>query len=175
MEYAHKTSNCIVGKEYLVAHAKLELFRDCGNVIIHVPIFPLKHTDPQFAFEKEHYHVDGRFDYKDAVELALFSITGGRTNNIVVTHQKDTRFNNQYKLMNVEYLVRKCLRKVTGIDPPKDSLIYNEWYNEYLGQSCAGKKCPHWGNTMITVKGKTYCPLHGLFADPEKEIIVEPY
>lgn len=36
------------------------------------------------------------------------------------------------------------------------------WYNSFLGKSCAGKKCPHLGTTMIEQEGKLVCPLHKL-------------
>lgn len=173
MEYANKVDNCIVGKEYLVAHAKIK-FSNSG-VTIHVPIIPLKHADPQFGFKKDHYHIDGRFDYKDAIVFGKFYIVGGLTNQIICLNEFGPEWEYPYKLLAIEYLVKKCLRKKTGIDPPKNSLVYNEWYDTYLGKSCAGKKCPHFGTQMITVKGKTFCPLHNLHADPIKEIIVPIY
>lgn len=173
MEYAHKVENCIIGREYLVAHAKLKMINRCDEIVF-VPIIPLKHADLQFVFKDEHYHIDGRFDCNDAKTNAGFDIVGGVTNQIVILDEKSPR-HYAYKIIGIEYLVKKCLRKKTGIDPPKNSILYNSWYDTYLGKSCAGKKCPHFGTQMITVKGKTFCPLHNLHADPIKEIIVPIY
>lgn len=156
----------------MVAHAFLDFYNRKEKCI--VPIIPLKHGDPQFGVEADHYHIDGRFDYKEAVRIGKFTIVAGMTSQVVIADEEATMYHNKFRILEIKFLKKKCLRKETGI-PPDVSMLYEDWYNKFLGKSCAGKKCPHFGTQMITVNGKTYCPLHGLYADPETLVVVNPY
>jgi len=58
-----------------------------------------------------------------------------------------------------------CTQAETGLAIPPGNEKYAKWYAGYIGQSCAGKKCPHLGTEMMPRDGRLVCPLHGLMAD----------
>jgi len=49
---------------------------------------------------------------------------------------------------------------------------WKEWYANYIGKSCKGRKCPHYGTHMLEVNGSLLCPLHHLKGDIETETII---
>jgi len=170
MEYAHKVSKLVIGKNYLVAHAILKMgyFKE---TIISIPINPLKHNDNQFSDVGSHYHIDGRFPVRVANKHDFNVDKFGRTNIIITSDSEYCR----YEIKDIRYYKRKCIRLTTGLKPPDTADKYNDWYKSMIGKSCAGKRCPHYGATMIEVNGKLFCPLHNLHGNIKTMKIVEPY
>lgn len=151
-----------VGKMYTVECAGYET--PAGRVYW-VPIIGPKHSDGQLGVKEQHYHVDGRFTNMYVNQL-------GQTSTVLhVDHAREHRF------IGIEKRRKKCQRLTTGLPVPKGILradnLYSRWYKSMIGKSCKGRKCPHYGQKMITVKGRLECPLHGLVGDPEKEVIIE--
>lgn len=161
---AHEQSKLIIGKEYSVAHA---IIIHTNGSIHNVPINPFKHKDPQLGANFYHYHIDGRFAM-DAWTRYYFSIKNGITNFAV------TLSSSHYKLVDIIFKKKRCVRLTTGVNPPpmffesKNS----EWYQTMKGKSCAGRKCPHFGTVMIELNGILVCPLHNLKGDIIREIII---
>lgn len=177
MQYAHKVSKLVVGRYYLVAHA--EIIFDNNTRIHHIPVLPHLHKDPQFgkAGEFEHYHIDGRF-YASAFIRYRFRIDENGKTNYVIYLQKEPSFLGNYIVKSIVYKKTVCMGLTTGVRPPVESIYpddapYMKWYNKYIGKSCKGKKCPHFGTMMIEDNGVLSCPMHGLHADSKTEIIIK--
>lgn len=51
----------------------------------------------------------------------------------------------------------------------------DELENVEVGKSCKGKKCPHFGTTMIEKDGVLICPLHNLKGSLKTSKIVKSY
>lgn len=168
---AHTQSKLKAGSFYSVCHA---IISHDGKTY-YVPVSPLKHKDPQFGGSGallDHCHIDGRFPM-DKFCKDLFDLDSkGRTNSAVFFGIP------QYTVLQLVYIRARCIRKTTGVKPPKISpwtqgpSNYMEWYNSMIGKSCAGKKCPHYGTTMIEEKGKLICPLHNLTACAKTEQVI---
>jgi len=171
MEYAHKTSNCIVGREYLVAVATSK-DRYSGK-LYETPVFPLLHSDPTFSLGYKHYHIDSRFISVGKEGDWRIKSNGEVGYPIWVNHDGADPF------VSIEFKPLKCIRKITYLKQPESTgkfeKAYWDWYESMIGKSCAGKKCPHYGATMILARGKLICPMHSLHADPITEKIVKPY
>lgn len=168
MEYAHKISNLVIGKKYLVSHAEMKKNYQ-NNFNFYVPVLPHFHQDGAFSPAPEHYHIDKRFSLSQAAKSAL-TLPSGKLTEIVINSTWET-------CTGIKFFVRKCLRLdniLTIPDSPKGDK-YREWYQQQIGKSCAGKHCPHYGTTMIEVEGKIYCPMHNLHADPITLKVVNPY
>jgi len=152
---AHETSNLQVGKMYSVAHVKVKI-RDF-DIELEVPINPKLHNDKiDFDFDDDHYHVDGRF-IKDNTKLAYrYWIDNGKTNTVVLKHTPI------YKVSEVFYKTKKCLRLTTGIKGDESQKVYATFVKKYTGRKCKGRKCPHWGVIMNNIDGVLVCPMHGL-------------
>lgn len=156
MEKAHELSTLVVGKYYLVAHVS-GFNKDTGEKLWDEPIFPILHSDPQFARNDiMHYHKDGRF-------------------------RKDIHFSN-YIVSNVDvnlsevfYLRKKCLSAVCGLYMPQEQKKWVDWQKDMVGKSCKGKKCPHRGAMMIEVDGHLFCPMHNLVGCATTEKIVDKF
>lgn len=156
-----------VGKYYLVPCALVKAQKN-GNVEFIIPILGIKHTDKQLGVSYEHYHIDSRF----CRSSQLVNINEeGRTNNILSTDPQNGV--NEFFVAEVQYRKRKCIRDTTGIAPPRLALKYWRWYEEQIGKTCKGKKCPHLGHTMHEKNGHLECPLHGLIGDIKKEVIID--
>lgn len=180
---AHEQSNLSVGKQYLVAHAFLEYddknFTDgaTGTSRTYVPIIPNLHTDPQLGIRERHYHIDGRFPISQKMQNRL-NIVNGETSHIIAV---DSKFF-LYRFIKIVYRSVKCVGSNTGL--PMHRLIakypthvertgYLNWYKQYIGKSCAGKKCPHYGATMQKKGDLLVCPLHGLTAECKTKVIIQ--
>lgn len=168
-DIAHEQSVLIVGKYYSVAHAVL-LTKDGKKH--YVPINPFKHKDPQFGADFYHYHIDGRFGMTRWA-LNWFNVIDGKTNMAVSEDEKSFNVTARYKIENIVYRTKRCLRTTTGVKPPVYATSYFKWYNTMVGKKCTGRKCPHFGTVMVEDNGKLVCPMHGLRGDMEKEIIIE--
>lgn len=178
MQYAHKTSKLVIGKYYLVAHAVL-LF-DGDDKEYHVPVLPHLHSDPQFgkAGEFEHYHIDGRFIRSKHMDTWFDIDDDGKTNQVVYI-QNEFPYLGNYIVKTVLFKKCKCKRLTTGVKPPVKYPFtidhpYLKWYNGFIGKQCKGKKCPHFGTTMIdNGNGLLVCPMHDLHADGLTQKIIE--
>lgn len=169
MEYAHRVSTLKIGQVYLVAHAKI-VNEISGHHWADVPVIPIPHLDKAFAPGiKEHYHLDIRFGMPFYVK-SKFRVENYHSNCPVML--KDWL---GYNVVEIIFKPKKCLRLNTGINPPEKATKYWKWYESMLGKSCKGKKCPHYGATMIEADGKIYCPMHHLHADPITLKVVNPY
>lgn len=116
------------------------------------------HVDKSFGPKLQHYHIDGRFSNG-------ITNTEGKTNEAIFE---------PYGQLKIVIRKKKCIRSTTGSNPPLTSTEYWRWYDTMEGKSCAGKKCPHMGATMLLNNGILVCPLHNLRGCPEKEIIIQP-
>ncbi len=169
MEYAHKVSKLVKGKMYLVAHAHI-INKISDHHWADIPVIPIPHKDEAFApLVSEHYHLDMRFGMPTYVKHK-YCIQDAKSNHPVLIEDWFA-----YYVEKIIYLPKRCLRLNTGLNPPQDAVKYNNWYKSMLGKSCAGKRCPHYGATMIEDNGKMYCPMHNLHADPLTLKVVEPY
>lgn len=170
MEYAHKVSKLVKGKTYLVAHA--QIVSSFKTIWANVPIIPILHKDEKFAPHiGEHYHLDMRFSTPPYVKHK-FVIDKSQSNVPVL---KNDIYG--FYIAEIIFLEKKCLRLNTSLKIPqtKSADRYHEWYKSMIGKSCAGKRCPHYGATMIEDNGKIYCPMHNLHADPLTLKVVAPY
>lgn len=155
-----------VGKVYTVPHAILERL---NGQVSKVPINPFKHKDPQFGADFYHYHIDGRFSM-DSWARRHFAIERGLTNHAI----HDTGY---YVMKGIVHIDKRCIRLTTGTKPPlanwKGEISkWAKWKETMVGKSCAGRKCPHLGTTMIEINGKLICHLHALEGDLQTEVII---
>lgn len=180
MEKAHEAQQLEIGKKYLVAHAVM--VNECGSVpmatLSYIPIIPILHKDKQFGVDIKHYHHDGRFAFTADKSLGNFMVDDkGKTNHIIYD---DPKFQGGNKVLRIVYKQKECIRLTTGIKPPRRNTKhykeggkkYHEWYQSMIGQSCAGKRCPHLGAIMIEEKGKLVCPLHKLKGNIKTEKVI---
>jgi len=152
-----------VGNFYDVPCAEI-LMSDGRNYFI--PVFDLLHTDKQFGFPHEHYHIDGRFHVHPRMHHE-FSLHAGHTSAVIVPNGQG------YKFVGIVTKNVKCERLQTGIVIPQQPTekqrpkvdLYEKWYQGYVGITCHGRRCPHLGTEMLEKNGKLVCPLHNLTAD----------
>jgi hypothetical protein len=172
---AHKINTLQVGKFYKVWHAECE-WR--GKTWL-IPVNPNLHKDPQFGgISACHYHIDGRFFIPLQICQDLY-IHNGYTNHAVFV-PKVNEYIGAAPLIFKQLVLRtsKCIRLTTGTKPPlMDYSLHPSkwylWYQKQIGKSCAGKKCPHRGASMIDNGTHLVCPLHNLHGDRITEIIIE--
>jgi hypothetical protein len=157
MEKAHEQSTLVVGKYYLVAHVTA-FCKNTGKKLYDEPIFPIYHSDPQFAKAADilHYHKDGRF--RKGIHFS---------NSIVSNADVD--------LSEVFYIRKKCVSAVCGLYMPQEQKSWLVWQKSMVGKSCKGKKCPHRGAMMIEVDGHLFCPMHNLVGCAKTEKIVDKF
>lgn len=172
MEYAHKADILIIGRKYLVAHARI-IRKLSDSFWGDVPIIPILHKDEAFAPGiDEHYHLDMRFGMPQYIKWR-FAVNNSKSRMPVLKED-----NYGYMISEIVFIEKKCLRLNTGLNIPEDkerTKRYDLWYKSMLGKSCAGKRCPHYGAIMIEDKGKIYCPMHNLHADLITLKVVNPY
>ncbi|WEA01708.1 hypothetical protein [Mucilaginibacter sp. SJ] len=154
-----------IGQKYEVDCAVLEWKED--GIIYYVPVFDHLHADPQFGFEYEHYHIDGRFEMHPRVRH-WFNIKYGYTLTVIVKHDMGS-----YNFKGIIQQSLKCEWERTGllfIKQPKEKQrenlkSYETWYESFVGRSCKGRRCPHYGTEMLENNGQLVCPMHHLTAD----------
>jgi hypothetical protein len=80
-----------------------------------------------------------------------------------------------YNLIAVHQRPVKCTGQNTGLAFAEQTNPgnYAAWYQTYLGRSCAGRKCPHYGTAMPERDGVLVCPMHGLRADLQTLAIID--
>jgi len=155
----------LIGESYSIPCAQIRLREDDKTFFI--PVFDHAHTDPQFGFPHRHYHIDARFDIEPRM-LQYFKIKEGHTSAVLTPDAPTT-----YTVQAITYRTLTCVRANTGIslpeipNPQQQEKIdaYHQWYQRYIGQACNGRKCPHFGTTMLNLDNKLVCPMHGLMAD----------
>lgn len=179
MDYAHKINELHVGKRYMVAHARIKF---SYGQMADIPVLPNKHTDKQFGYAAsfEHYHIDGRFDMPKSLTPYFRMEDNGKSNCVVYVDSSCVEDTALYKVTDIVYKVRKCKRLTTGTMPPMLSRMtgkkseYLNWYNRYVGKSCRGKKCPHFGTNMIDKgDGVLVCPMHDIHASSKTLKVIE--
>ncbi len=161
-----------IGESYEVTCAELRWKGD--GLLFYIPIFDHLHADPQFGFQHEHYHIDGRFEMHPRMRH-WFKITDGHTLTIIVKHN-----NGSYRFIKTVKRQLRYERSSTGLlfttEPSSTSVEnlknYHEWYRTFIGRSCKGNRCPHYGMEMLEKNGKLVCPLHHLTADPKSQLII---
>lgn len=158
-----------VGKYYLVQCALIM----CETSKFWIPIIGPPHRDPQFGFHHKHYHIDGRFISNSCVYP--IRISDGKTANVLLFEDVGPSY---LRVLEIDWKKKKCVNPSTGLPKLKKTEKYfppsnwKEFQDSYKGKSCAGKKCPHYGQHMHEVDGNLVCPLHGLIGDMETEIII---
>lgn len=153
-----------VGEHYSTSCAEISM--DDGQ-IYYVPVFDLLHADTQFGFPHMHYHIDGRFHLHPRIQH-LLNVRSGHTASVIVPEGSTT-----YRFIGIVKHQLKCERLKTGLAIPANPTAqqqekiarYNTWYNSFIGRSCEGKKCPHYGTEMLEKDGYLVCPMHDLHAD----------
>ncbi len=187
---AHEQSVLEVGKRYLVAHVYMADDGMAKDSYPLVPVIPHIHKDEQLGVGYEHLHVDGRF-YVDRKSAASLELKDGVTSQVIsIINELSGSRVEMGKDGGFVYKVKKCLRLTTGLPikrykrtndflPPTDVVLPNsiagywKWYEQYIGKSCKGRRCPHMGTVMIECDGKLVCPLHKLMGDVKTEKIIE--
>ncbi len=142
------------GKIYEVPCAQLTLKED-GRVY-YLPVIDQPHSDPAFDFPHRHYHIDGRFEIHPRMKHRL-KIQDGYTATIILAEGSS-----MYDFNGISKQTLICRHPHTGLAVPPGSEKYRNWYEGYIGHSCAGRKCPHLGTEMLELDGQWICPLHGL-------------
>lgn len=135
-----------------------------------IPVFDQPHTDAQFNFPHEHYHIDGRFTIHPRMRHWLH-IAEGYTRSVILPEGSNT-----YDFTGLTERELTCERLETGLLFAGHSVnlsVYEEWYQGYIGKTCKGRKCPHLGTTMLEQNGLLICPMHHLTADPAMQRIIE--
>jgi len=153
------------GLIYEVPCAEIAL-REDGRVY-YLPVIDLPHSDAAFDFPHRHYHIDGRFDIHPRMKHRL-NIQDGYTATIILTAGTA-----MYDFNGVVTKQLVCTQAETGLAVPPGNEKYAKWYAGYIGQSCAGKKCPHLGMAMLEQGDRLVCPLHGLAGDLVKLTILD--
>lgn len=169
-----KLENLIVGEYYWVPCAEIMMPYPDGR-IYYVPIFNHLHADPQFGFPDEHYHIDGRFEMEPRMKHQ-FHLNEGHTAMVVVPE-----VTSRYSFLSIAVQQLKCERLTTGLAIPQNPsekqqekiIQYDNWYKSFIGKSCAGRKCPHFGTEMLESNGVLVCPMHKLIADPVSLRVIE--
>jgi hypothetical protein len=146
----------VQGEKYSIPCAEITIRED--SRVYYLPVIDLPHSDPAFDFPHHHYHIDGRFDIHPRMKHRL-GIHDGFTLTVILTEGTD--------LYSFNCIVNQltCEQKFTGLAVPPGNEKYLRWYRDYIGRSCAGRKCPHLGTAMLAQDGRLVCPLHGLTAD----------
>jgi hypothetical protein len=167
MEYAHKTSNLVVGKWYLVAHAEIKN-SITGQIWDWIPVIPIIHKDAFAPHVDDHYHIDMRFNTNWAIKNK-FNI---KTNQTAVPILINDAY--QFKAHRIIYKRKKCISLQTGLylDNVHPEHDFFKWAESMKGKSCKGRKCPHFGAVMNEINGLLVCPMHGLIGDIKTEIII---
>ena len=138
-----------------------------------IPIFDFLHADPQFGFPHEHYHIDGRF-YLEPRMRQEYCLDNGHTNAVIKTKGGSPTF------LRIEQRSLKCIHDQAGLKFPatpterqrRNLAKYERWYSGFVGKTCEGKRCPHYGTEMLEKNGLLVCPLHELKADPHTLLIL---
>lgn len=173
---AHKQSELVVGKIYSVCHARL-LFRRRTTTKRLIPILPLLHKDTQFGADFMHYHIDARFHISNFLK-EWFRIENGITNTAIIHHIEEYKKIVTYEVLGLTYINKKCIGLQTGVNPPIRKKysgglsLWAVWYESMIGKSCAGRKCPHLGTTMMKQGDRLVCPMHNLIGSVKKEVII---
>lgn len=160
-----------VGKKYLVDVAICKDLIEEKRVII--PILPLKHKDPAFGVNYDHYHVDCRFEMEASVMVGM-DIRNFTTTAPLWTTDHPYIFM-RYRILKITKRRLKCVNLTTGFDfkfmekpeysEQADNIKkYWSWYASMVGKSCPGKRCPHYGTEMIDNGKHLQCPMHNLIA-----------
>lgn len=158
-----------IGKTYRVPCARIVWLTGKADWI---PVVGPRHSDPQFANDTQHYHIDTRF-VKNLGRHG--TITPEGTTSYVIW--ADDRYWN-YKVTGIYPRLRRCHRSLTGIfpmsnyHPEKTAPRWEQWALSMIGQPCRGKRCPHRGAEMQEVNGLLLCPLHNLAGCPATETII---
>lgn len=129
--------------------------------------------DAQFGFPHEHYHIDCRF-YIEPRMGHEYQVHRVHTAAVIRVNGKSPRF------LRLELHSVACVGHETGLAFPAEPSLrqlenlikYEEWYDSYVGRSCAGKRCPHFGTEMLEKDGMLVCPLHELKADLVTMVVV---
>jgi len=143
--------------------------------IYYVPVFEHLHADEQFGFPDPHYHIDGRFEMEPRMKQQ-FNCWDGFTAAVIVPSSLST-----YSFLSIRLTQVKCERLTTGLkipDNPNEKQIskvdkYYSWRKSFVGKSCKGKRCPHFGTKMLEVDGQLVCPMHNLTADSKTLKIID--
>jgi len=157
-----------IGQSYTVTCTEIRLKED-GRAYA-IPVFAQPHTDAQFNFPHEHYHIDGRFAMRPRMRHRL-QMVNGYTRSIILPSGSE-----MYDFIGLTALELVCERQQSGLSfagHNADLSAYEKWYQGYLGQSCKGRRCPHLGTDMLEYDGKLVCPMHHLTADPVTHQIIE--
>lgn len=163
----------IKGERYRVSCAEIRLV--CDGQIHFVPVFDHLHADPQFGFPHKHYHIDGRFYLHPNIQHT-FQVNNGHTAMVITPGKSST-----YEFLAIGFHDLLCVETTTGLVIPthptkqqKPKLDqYKAWYQNFIGQKCEGRKCPHFGTEMLERSGQLVCPMHHLTADLQTQIIVK--
>lgn len=131
-----------------------------------IPIIDHLHSDAQFGFPHQHYHIDARF-YMEPRMAHHFALSEGETASVIVPGASTIKFE------VVEQRSVECVSQFTGLAIPRNPnerqieqlSLYSQWYDSYLGRKCEGRRCPHFGTEMLDISGELVCPLHKLTAD----------
>jgi hypothetical protein len=157
-------------------------WRPCAEImtipdgrVYYIPIFDHLHSDVQFDFKEDHYHIDGRFEMEPRMKQQ-FNCWNGYTAAVIVPEHSSS-----YSFLSISSTKVKCERTQTGLkipDCPNEKQLlkvkkYHSWYKSFIGKSCEGKKCPHFGTEMLEKGGYLVCPMHGLTADIKSLVIID--
>jgi hypothetical protein len=165
--------NFEIGKQYWRPCAEIMTIPD--GRIYYIPVFEHLHSDKQFDFPDEHYHIDGRFEMEPRMKQQ-FNCWDGYTAAVIVPVSSST-----YRFHSIVHTTVKYERLNTGLripEKPTEKQIskvdkYTNWYKSYVGKKCEGKLCPHFGTTMLESNGLLVCPMHNLTADIQTLKIIE--
>lgn len=157
-------------------------WRPCAEImtipdgrIYYIPVFDHLHSDRQFDFPDEHYHIDARFEMEPRMKQQ-FNCWNGYTAAVIVPKGLST-----YSFLSIAKTKVKCERQDTGLripeSPNEKQLLkvekYKNWYNSFIGKKCEGKLCPHYGTEMLEKDGLLVCPMHNLSADLHTQRIIK--
>lgn len=157
-------------------------WRPCAEImtipdgkIYYVPIFEHLHADLQFDFPDAHYHLDGRFEMEPRMKQQ-FNCWDGYTAAVIVPDNSSA-----YSFLSIAQTKVKCERRNTGLLIPKNPNEkqipkidkYLNWYKSFVGKKCEGKRCPHFGTTMLEKEGLLVCPMHNLTANSNTLQIID--
>lgn len=161
---AHEQSILNVGQYYMVAHVNVKNPESIPPIDIDVPIIPIWHNDKKdFNFPFSHYHIDGRFVSDKSKQAKIWYVSGGYSTGAITKVQGNTT-------SDIFYKKKKCIRLDTGV--PGINFHAPKFIEKFVGKSCKGRKCPHWGTTMYESNGVLICPMHRLKGDIKKEVII---
>lgn len=163
----NQLKNLEIGSYYWVPCAEIMMPAPDGR-IYYIPVFDHLHADAQFGFPDQHYHIDGRFAMDPRMKHQ-FHLKDGHTAAVIVPD-----VTSGYSFLSIAVQKIKCERLETGLSMPENPTEkqqakinqYETWYKGFIGKSCAGRKCPHFGTAMLETNGFLVCPMHKLTADP---------